>query len=220
MLKTYIMSYNPCDWFAGISDYIFKEDVTTVINVDRRFGKTSFIKYCILKLAAYGCKRKIAIHFASDFLLRSFMEKIEACDLNGIDLYLIDSSAQPRYFPKGIAYDDNCIHFVDDAENHLTKLLAYDFDGDCIPRKNHSTYIILGTDYDADVTSNNLYNSVKENSHVYTYEIVGSYSEKILNEYKNIHPDTYYAIKFRQISYQKYLSYFPNEKRNRKFKDY
>jgi hypothetical protein len=199
--KEIICSYEAGDWFDKIPFANLCDGGVTAINVDRRFGKSTFIANAVEKILSQNMADMITI----DCGYLSHAKYMDAAIKERLGDDYHKRYSQIEILPNeeniaiGCSDKRRTVTFIDEFQHTATNLdvcniLKSEIDADA------STWIILGTSYEASTSmkEKNPFAGLLEMPFVRSYEIVGRIPEDCLAYYSD---EKQQVIKKRQEAF-------------------
>jgi hypothetical protein len=186
--KEVILSYEAGDWFDKIPFTNLCDGGITAINVDRRFGKSTFIVNAV---------KKILLQNMADYINVECGDRNRARYMKMIFKKVLGDNFEALYPRISIRPDGSgctfepfdkrrTVTFVDEfifvaTEHEIRKILASELNADA------QTWILLDTSYEASrkLESKNSFAGLLEMPFVRSYEIVGRIPEECLAYYSD-----------------------------------
>ena len=177
--KEVIYSYKPGDWFERIPLYALCGGGLTAINVDRRFGKTSFVVDAVQRILDLDLLTRINI-YCLNRLQAELMEK-RLHDELGKD----SEDCRIRIFPnpeyvRGIRHDKRgCVNIIDENvcfDTHIRNAIKSEL------LEEPDTWIFLGTAYTyGHGQTKNAFAGLLEMPFVNSFEVVGKIPDEVIS---------------------------------------
>lgn len=205
--KEIICSYKAGDWFDRIPFAHLCDGGITAINVDRRFGKSTFIANAAKKLLSQDMADNINVECGNRSHAKHMTEVFKKVLGNNFEApypqittvkrinIRPDGSGctfEPQDKRRTVTFIDEFTHVATDYE--MRKILTSEFSADA------QTWILLDTSYESsiDMEDKNPFVGLLEMPFVRSYEIVGRIPEDVIAYYSNYQKQ---AIKMRQKAF-------------------
>lgn len=199
--KEIICSYKAGDWFDKIPFANLCDGGITAINVDRRFGKTTFIAVAVAKILSQNMADCINVECGDRSHakhMKMTFQKVLGNNFEAlypqVNIRPDDSGCtfEPQDKRRTVTFIDEFMHVATGYDLH--KILASEFNADA------QTWILLDTSYEVSVNlkDKNPFVGLLEMPFVRSYEIVGRIPEECLAYFNDKQQQ---VIKIRQEAF-------------------